>query len=87
LGSSDLEAMLADEFNDIPIMPQINIINSTTAKIRFITVFALYRSLLKSSRITIGYTLLSAYGSRNNKHPRFWANEPFSSQLECRQAP
>jgi len=32
--------MLADEFNDIPIMPQINITNSTTTKIRFITFFA-----------------------------------------------
>ena len=30
--------MLADEFNDIPIKPQINITNSTTVKIRFITV-------------------------------------------------
>jgi len=32
--------MLADEFNDIPIKPQINITNSTTVKIRFITVLA-----------------------------------------------
>jgi len=32
--------MLADEFNDIPIKPQMNITNSTTVKIRFITVLA-----------------------------------------------
>jgi len=55
--------MLADESNDITIMPQINITNSTTAKIRFIIVFALSRSLLRAADSPSGthYCLLMVH--------------------------
>jgi len=79
--------MLADEFNDIPIMPQINITNSTTTKIRFITVFAPARSLLQAAESPLGtrYCLLMVH--ETIKHSRFQANKRFNPQLECRHAP
>ena len=81
-----MEVILADEFNDIPIKPQINI-NSATVKIRFITVLAFLALLLRatsSNRVNIGYTLLSPYGSRENKQSRLKANARFDPQVECR---
>jgi hypothetical protein len=71
LKSSDLEVVRADEFNRIPIVPHINTVNSAIAQIRFITAAPLFFRPCSYTTVPVGYTVLSAYNSRDSKQSRF----------------